>query len=184
MALKGNYSFFNLLWWLNDFILCLGLSFQVCTIWSYFFSWSPQCFANVSSHLQIPHVSLFRPICEFSSTIRLEFQASATKGCQRHFSFYSSTSFVFSSFCPDFTNFVIMPIPCCQEQYLALSVLQQDSLSTLLLSTQVYEWVPGRNANVICRLMWHVCAPLKWSLARMLPRELRRCTMSAGLILI
>ena len=28
-----------------------------------------------------------------------------------------------------------------------------------------------------------MCAPLKWRLARMLPRELRRCTMSAGLIL-
>ena len=28
-----------------------------------------------------------------------------------------------------------------------------------------------------------MCAPLKWRLARMLPRELRRCTMSAGLTL-
>ena len=28
-----------------------------------------------------------------------------------------------------------------------------------------------------------MCAPLKWCLARMLPRELRMCTLSAGLIL-
>ena len=28
-----------------------------------------------------------------------------------------------------------------------------------------------------------MCAPQKWCLARMLPRELRRCTLSAGLIL-
>ena len=27
-----------------------------------------------------------------------------------------------------------------------------------------------------------MCAPLKWRLARMLPKELRRCTMSAGLM--
>ena len=30
------------------------------------------------------------------------------------------------------------------RQCLALFVLQQDTLSTLLLSTQVYKWVPGR----------------------------------------
>ena len=60
-------------------------------------------------------------------------------------------------------------------------VLQQDTLSTLLLSTHVYKWVPGRMRTLICRLIW--CALIKWCLARMLPRELRRCTLSAGLIL-
>ena len=38
------------------------------------------------------------------------------------------------------------------------------------------------DANDICA--WcGMCAPLKWRLARMLSRELRGCTMSAGLIL-
>ena len=41
------------------------------------------------------------------------------------------------------------------RQCLALFVLQQDTLSTLLLSTQVYKWVPGRDANVICGMNWH-----------------------------
>ena len=61
-------------------------------------------------------------------------------------------------------------------------VLQQDTLSTLLLSTQVYKWVPGRMRTLF--VAWFgMYAPLKWRLARMLLRELRRCTMSAGLIL-
>ena len=61
-------------------------------------------------------------------------------------------------------------------------VLQQDTLSTLLLSSQVYKWVPGRMRTLF--VAWcGVCAPLKYHLARMLPRELRRCTMSAGSIL-
>ena len=64
----------------------------------------------------------------------------------------------------------------------ALFVLQQDTFSTLLLSTQVYKWVPGRMPKLFVAWfgMW---APLKWHLARMLPRELRWCTLSAGLIL-
>ena len=39
-------------------------------------------------------------------------------------------------------------------------VLQQDILSALLLSTQVYKWVPSRMRTLfICRLIWYVCAP-------------------------
>ena len=38
-------------------------------------------------------------------------------------------------------------------------VFQQDTLSTLLLSTQVYKWVPGRMRTLLCCLMWHVCTP-------------------------
>ena len=61
-------------------------------------------------------------------------------------------------------------------------VLQQDILSTLLLSTQVYKWVPGRMRTLF--VAWcGMCAPLKWRLARMLPRELMRCTMGAELML-
>ena len=61
-------------------------------------------------------------------------------------------------------------------------VLQQDTLSSLLLSTQVYKWVPGRMRMLF--VAWcGMCAPLKWHLARMLPRELSRYTISAGLIL-
>ena len=40
-----------------------------------------------------------------------------------------------------------------------LFVLQQDTLSTLLLSTQVYKWVPGRMRTSFCCMMWLVCAP-------------------------
>ena len=67
-------------------------------------------------------------------------------------------------------------------QCLALFVLQQDTLFTLLLSAQVYKWAPGRMRKLF--VAWcGMCVPLKWRLARMLPRELRRCTLSAGLIL-
>ena len=67
-------------------------------------------------------------------------------------------------------------------QCLVLFVHQQDTLSTLLLSTQVYKWVPGRMQTL--SVAWcGMCVPLKWHLARILPRELRRCTMSVGLIL-
>ena len=61
-------------------------------------------------------------------------------------------------------------------------VLQQDTLCTLLLSTQVYKWVPGRIRTLF--VAWcGMCVPLKWRLAWMLPGELRRCMMSAGLML-
>ena len=43
-------------------------------------------------------------------------------------------------------------------QCLALFVLQQDTLSTLLFSTQVYKWVPGRMRTVF--VAWcGMCAP-------------------------
>ena len=55
-------------------------------------------------------------------------------------------------------------------------------IATLLLSTQVYKWVTGRMRKLFVAWlgMW---APLKWRLARMLRKELRWCTLSAGLIL-
>ena len=53
---------------------------------------------------------------------------------------------------------------------------------TFFFSTHMYKWVPGRMRTSF--VTWFgMCAPLKWCLARMLPKELRRCTMSAGLIL-
>ena len=55
--------------------------------------------------------------------------------------------------------------------------------SILLLSTQVYyKWVSGRMWTLVVAWRGIVCA-LKWRMTRMLPRELRWCTMSAGLIL-
>ena len=46
------------------------------------------------------------------------------------------------------------------HQCLSLFVLQQDTFSTLLLSTQVYKWVyPVGNQRYLLHLMWHVCAP-------------------------
>ena len=44
-------------------------------------------------------------------------------------------------------------------------VLQLDTLSTLLLSAQVYKWEPGRMQT----LLW-LNAPVKWQLDGMLPR--------------
>ena len=62
-------------------------------------------------------------------------------------------------------------------------VLQQGTLSTLLLSTQVYKWVPGRMRTLLL-IELALCALFtkKWRLARMLPREQRKCTFSAELI--
>ena len=48
--------------------------------------------------------------------------------------------------------------------------LQQDILSTLLLSTQVYKWVPGR-MRMLSVAWCGMCVPLKRRLAKMLPRE-------------
>ena len=39
----------------------------------------------------------------------------------------------------------------------SIYVLQQDILSALLLSTQVYKWVPGRNG--MSAPMWLPCKP-------------------------
>ena len=61
-------------------------------------------------------------------------------------------------------------------QCLALFVLQQDTLSTLLLSTQVYKWVPGRMRTLF--VAWiGIMAPVTWRLAGILLREWKLCTV-------
>ena len=64
-------------------------------------------------------------------------------------------------------------------QCLALFVFQQDILSTLLLSIQVYNLVPGRMRNY---LSLDVHAP-EVAPCQNATQELRRCTMSAGIML-
>ena len=62
------------------------------------------------------------------------------------------------------------------RQCLALFVLQQDTLSTLLLSTQVYKWVPGRMRTLF--VAWiGIMAPVTWRLAGILLREWKLCTV-------
>ena len=57
------------------------------------------------------------------------------------------------------------------RQCLALFVLQQDTSSTLLLSTQVYKWVPGMMRTLFVVWIGIVMALLKWRLATILLME-------------
>ena len=57
---------------------------------------------------------------------------------------------------------LVRRVPCNQEgpgssPVSSIYVLQQDILSALLLSTQVYKWVPGRNG--MSAPMWLPCKP-------------------------
>ena len=62
------------------------------------------------------------------------------------------------------------------RQCLALFVLQQDTLSTLLLSTQVYKWVPGRMRTLFVAWCGNVYTP------EVAPGQNALC-LSVGLIL-
>ena len=61
-------------------------------------------------------------------------------------------------------RFLSMPGTC---------VLQQDTLSTLLLSTQVYKWVPGRMQTLF--VAWcGMCAPLKCAPGQNAPHRVEK----------
>ena len=70
------------------------------------------------------------------------------------------------------TNRLVRRVPSNQEgpgssPVSIIYVLQQDILSALLLSTQVYKWVPGRNG--MSAPMWLPCKPL------MIPSRTQKC---------
>ena len=84
---------------------------------------------------------------------------------------------------PTRLNNVITPYTCIPQRTLCSTNKHLLAVPTLLLLTQVYKWVPGR-MRTLSVIWFGMCDCLcLLHLARMLSRELRRCTMSAGLIL-